>query len=235
MTFTDLLRTDNFTPGTKTKVFLSGKFAVGDVAPVVDVALAAGVTEGDTTLTVATGGFGAILYEGTRIQIGSDLANSVYVRTKTTSTTQTTIQIEPAKFALAIATPAQTCTIPAWIPFLGAKTVSLDVSGNEVSDEVFSDDAYMEKFISSLNASGSASGPWVYGDPGLDVLIEAMEDLDRCYMEILYNNQRGGRFAVVHPSIAESIDKAGFVQRNPTFVVTGKAGFLPGQQANPFN
>lgn len=235
MTFTDLLRTDNFTPGTKTKIFVSSKYTVGEPAPVVDAALAANVVVGDTTLTVASGGFGAILYEGTRIQIGNSPANSVYVRTKTTTTTQTAIQIEPAKFALTVASPAQVCVIPAWIPFLGAKTASLDVSPNEVMDEVYSDDAYQEKFISSLNASGSFSGPWVYGDPGLDILIGAMEDLDRCYLEMIYNGQRGGRFAVVHPSVAESIDKGGFIQRNVTVAVAGKAGFLPGQQANPFN
>jgi hypothetical protein len=234
-TYADLKTPDNLTPARNTKVLVSAVFPYGDPAPARTVALAAGVDEGDDQITVASGGFGRLLFEGTKIEIGAT-GNYVIVRKKTTTTTQVAIDIEPAKFSDTLDTPTpQTCTIRAWIPVISAKTYNIDASNNEGSDSVFSDDLAMEKFIESVNYSGSVSGPEVYGDPSLKV-ITAAEEAGAClYLEILKPGQRGGRNAQCYVSRGENGDKTAYLQNTINLTITGKAGYIDGMASSPFD
>jgi hypothetical protein len=234
-TYSDLQAPDNLTPSRNVKVLVSGVFAYGDPAPTRTVALAAGVDEGDDQITVASEGFGRILFEGTKIEIGTT-GSYVIVRKKTTTTTQTVIDIERAKFTAALATPTpQTCTIRAWIPVISAKTYNIDASNNEGSDSVFSDDLAMEKFIESVNYTGSISGPEVYGDPALKVITTAEEEGACLYLEILKPGQRGGRDAQCYVSRGENGEKASYLQNTINLTITGKAGYIDGMATSPFD
>jgi hypothetical protein len=233
--YTDLAAPDNLTPARNTKVFVSAVFAYGNTAPTRTRALSASIALGDDELTVAAGGFGRILYEGTKIEIGTT-GNYVVVRKKTTTTTQVAIEIEPAKFAVTLATPTpQTCTIRAWIPVISAKTYNIDASNNEGSDSVFSDDLAMEKFIESVNYTGSVSGPEVYGDPSLAVIQAAEDNGANLFLEILKTGQRGGRNAQCYVSRGENGDKAAYIQNTINLTITGKAGYIKGMASSPFD
>lgn len=233
--YSDLSTPDNLTPARNVKVLVSGVFAYGEVAPTRSVALAANVDAGDDTLTVATGGFGRILFEGTKIEIGAT-SNYVVVRRKTASATATTIDIEPAKFTEALNTQTpETCTIRAWIPVISAKSANIEASNNEVSDSVFSDNLAMEKFIESVNYTGSVSGPEVYGDPASKVIREAERNGALVFLELLMPGQRGGRNAQCYVSKGVSTEKGGFVQNTINLTISGEAGYIDGMATSPFD
>jgi hypothetical protein len=181
---------------------------------------------------VATGGFGRILYAGTLIYVGT-AGDYVIVRTKTTTLTQTAIQIEPSKIAAALATPAQKCTIKSWVPFVSAKTFNVDTSSTEVTDSVFGERA-VEKFISEIMSTGSVSGPLVFGDPGYEIVKAAEQKGERIYLEIVYMGQRGGLGFQTNVSQNVSGEKGNFLQGNVTLTISGNVFDIKPMATSPF-
>jgi hypothetical protein len=229
----ELNRSDNLTPSRDTQFFISGIYGFGEDPPTRVADLAAAIVLGDTTLTVATGGFGRILYPGTLIYLGNTSNDYVVVRTKTTGT-QTAIQIEPAKIAASLATPAQKCTLKSWVPFLSAKTFNVDTSTTEVSDSVFGEMA-VEKFISEIMSTGSVSGPIVFGDPGYEIVKAAEQSGNRIYLEIIYMGQRGGLGVQINVSQNVSGEKGNFLQGNVTLTISGNVIDIKPMATSPFS
>lgn len=229
----ELNRSDNLTPSRDTQFFISGIYEFGEDPPTRVADLAAAIILGDTTLTVATGGFGRTLYPGTLIYLGASSSDYVVVRTKTTST-QTAIQIEPAKVAASLATPAQKCTLKSWVPFLSAKTFNVDTSTTEVSDSVFGEMA-VEKFISEIMSTGSVSGPIVFGDPGYEIIKAAEQSGNRIYLEIIYMGQRGGLGVQINVSQNVSGEKGNFLQGNVTLTISGNVIDIKPMATSPFS
>jgi len=228
----ELNRSDNLTPSRDTQFFISGVYGFGEEPPTRVADLAAAIVLGDTTLTVATGGFGRILYAGTLIYVGT-AGDYVIVRTVTTAT-QTVIQIEPSKIDATLATPAQKCTIKSWVPFLSAKTFNVDTSSTEVTDSVFGEMA-VEKFISEIMSTGSVSGPLVHGDPGYEIVKAAEQRGDRIYLEIVYMGQRGGLAFQTNVSQNVSGEKGNFLQANVTLTISGNVFDIKPMATSPFS
>jgi hypothetical protein len=229
----ELNRSDNLTPSRDTRFFISSPYGFGE-GPSTRVAdLGGAIVLGDSTLTVATGGFGRILYAGTLIYVGT-AGDYVIVRTKTTTLTQTAIQIEPSKIAAALATPAQKCTIKSWVPFVSAKTFNVDTSSTEVTDSVFCEMA-VEKFISEIMSTGSVSGALVFGDPGLEIIKAAEQKGDRIYLEIVYMGQRGGLGFQTNVSQNVSGEKGNFLQGNVTLTISGNVFDIKPMATSPFS
>jgi hypothetical protein len=228
----ELNRSDNLTPSRDTQFFISGAYGFGEEPPTRVADLGGAIVLGDTTLTVATGGFGRILYAGTLIYVGT-AGDYVIVRTATTST-QTVIQIEPSKIAATLATPAQKCTIKSWVPFLSAKTFNVDTSSTEVTDSVFGEMA-VEKFISEIMSTGSVSGPLVFGDPGYEIIKAAEQKGDRIYLEIVYMGQRGGLGFQANVSQNVSGEKGNFLQGNVTLTISGNVFDIKPMATSPFS
>lgn len=228
----ELNRSDNLTPSRDTQFFISGTYGFGEEPSTRVADLGGAIVLGDSTLTVATGGFGRILYAGTLIYVGT-AGNYVIVRTATTST-QTVIQIEPSKIAAALATPAQKCTIKSWVPFLSAKTFNVDTSSTEVTDSVFGEMA-VEKFISEIMSTGSVSGPLVFGDPGYEIVKAAEQKGDRIYLEIVYMGQRGGLGFQTNVSQNVSGEKGNFLQGNVTLTISGNVFDIKPMATSPFS
>lgn len=229
----ELNRSDNLTPSRDTRFFISGVYGFGEDPPTREADLAAAIVLGDTTLTVATGGFGRILYPGTLIYLGASSSDYVVVRTKTTAT-QTAIQIEPAKVAASLATPAQKCTLKSWVPLISAKTFNVDTSTTEVSDSVFTEIA-VEKFISEIMSTGSVSGPIVHGDPGYEIVKAAEQKGARIYLEIIYMGQRGGLGFQTNVSQNVSGEKGNFLQGNITLTISGNVIDIKPMATSPFS
>ena len=229
----ELNRSDNLTPSRDTQFFISGTYGFGQDPPTRVADLGGAIVLGDTTFTVAAGGFGRILYAGTLIYVGS-AGNYVTVRTKTTTSTQTTIQIEPSKIAVTLASPAQKCTIKSWVPFLSAKTFNVDTSSTEVTDSVFGEMA-VEKFISEIMSTGSVSGPLVFGDPGYEIVKAAEQKGDRIYLEIVYMGQRGGLGLQTNVSQNVSGEKGNFLQGNVTLTISGNVIDIKPMATSPFS
>ena len=229
----ELNRSDNLTPSRDTRFFISGVYGFGEDPPTREADLDAAVVLGDTTLTVATGGFGRILYPGTLIYLGATSNDYVVVRTKTTAT-QTVIQIEPAKVAASLATPAQKCTLKSWVPFISAKTFNVDTSTTEVSDSVFTEIA-VEKFISEIMSSGSVSGAIVFGDPGYEIVKAAEQKGARIYLEIIYMGQRGGLGFQANVSQNVNGEKGNFLQGNITLTISGNVIDIKPMATSPFS
>ena len=229
----ELNRSDNLTPSRDTQFFISGIYGFGEDPPTRVADLAAAIVLGDTTLTVATGGFGRILYPGTLIYLGTASTDYVVVRTKTTAT-QTAIQIEPAKVAATLDTPAQKCTLKSWVPLVSAKTFNVDTSTTEVSDSVFGEMA-VEKFISEIMSTGSVSGPIVHGDPGYEIIKAAEQSGERIYLEIIYMGQRGGLGAQCNVSQNVNGEKGNFLQGNITLTISGNVIDIKPMATSPFS
>ena len=229
----ELNRSDNLTPSRDTRFFISGVYGFGEDPPTREADLAAAVVLGDTTLTVATGGFGRILYPGTLIYLGASSSDYVVVRTKTTAT-QTAIQIEPAKVAASLATPAQKCTLKSWVPLISAKTFNVDTSTTEVSDSVFTEIA-VEKFISEIMSTGSVSGAVVFGDPGYEIIKAAEQKGARIYLEIIYMGQRGGLGFQANVSQNVNGDKGSYLQGNITLTISGNVIDIKPMATSPFS
>lgn len=229
----ELNRSDNLTPSRDTRFFISGVYGFGEDPPTREADLAAAIVLGDTTLTVATGGFGRILYPGTLIYLGASSSDYVVVRTKTTAT-QTAIQIEPAKVAASLATPAQKCTLKSWVPLISAKTFNVDTSTTEVSDSVFTEIA-VEKFISEIMSTGSVSGAVVFGDPGYEIIKAAEQKGARIYLEIIYMGQRGGLGFQTNVSQNVSGEKGNFLQGNITLTISGNVIDIKPMATSPFS
>ena len=227
----ELNRSDNLTPSRDTQFFISGTYGFGEDPPTRVADLAAAIVLGDTTLTVATGGFGRILYPGTLIYIGTT-GNYVVVQTKTTTLTQTVIQIESSRISVGL-DPIK-CTIKSWIPFISAKTFNVDTSTTEVSDSVFGEMA-VEKFISEIMSSGSVSGPLVFGDPGYEIVKAAEQNGERIYLEIIYMGQRGGLGFQTHVSQNISGEKGNFLQGNVTLTISGNVFDIKPMATSPFS
>ena len=230
---TELSRADNFTPSRDTQFFLSGKYTYGENSPVRQADLGAALVLGDNTLTVATGGFGRLLYPGTIIYVG-DSQNYVVVRTKTTSVTQTAIQIQPSRMALALGAPVPKCTIKAWVPFLSAKTFNFDTQNTEAQDSVFGD-LSVEKFITEIMSTGSIGGPSVFGDPGMEIIKAAQFSGDRIYVEASYIGQRGGIGAECNVSVSQSGEKGNFLQSTINLTVSGLLTDIKPMATSPFS
>ena len=229
----ELNRSDNLTPSRDTRFFISGVYGFGEDPPTREADLDAAVVLGDTTLTVATGGFDRILYPGTLIYLGATSNDYVVVRTKTTAN-QTVIQIEPAKVAVSLATPAQKCTLKSWVPLISAKTFNVDTSTTEVSDSVFTEIA-VEKFISEIMSSGSVSGAIVFGDPGYEIVKAAEQKGARIYLEIIYMGQRGGLGFQANVSQNVNGEKGNFLQGNITLTISGKVIDIKPMATSPFS
>jgi hypothetical protein len=229
----ELNRSDNLTPSRDTRFFISSPYGFGEEPPTRVADLAAAIILGDTTLTVATGGFGRILYPGTLIYLGATSNDYVVVRTKTTAT-QTAIQIEPAKVATTLATPAQKCTLKSWIPLISAKTFNVDTSSTEVTDSVFTEIA-VEKFISEIMSTGAVSGAIVFGDPGYEVVKSAEQKGARIYLEIVYMGQRGGLGFQTNVSQNVSGEKGNFLQGNITLTISGNVIDIKPMATSPFS
>ena len=229
----ELNRSDNLTPSRDTQFFISGTYGFGEEPSTRVADLGGAIVLGDSTLTVATGGFGRILYAGTLIYVGT-AGDYVVVRTKTTTVTQTAIQIEPSKIAATLATPAQKCTIKTWVPFLSAKTFNVDTSSTEVTDSVFSEMA-VEKFISEIMSTGSVSGPLVFGDPGYEIVKAAEQRGDRIYLEIIYMGQRGGLGFQTNVSQNVNGDKGAYLQGNVTLTISGNVIDIKPMATSPFS
>jgi hypothetical protein len=229
----ELNRSDNLTPSRDTQFFISGVYGFGEEPPTRVVDLGGAIVLGDSTLTVATGGFGRLLYAGTLIYVGTT-GDYVIVRTKTTTATQTAIQIEPSKIGATLATPAQKCTIKSWVPFLSAKTFNVDTSSTEVTDSVFSEMA-VEKFISEIMSTGSVSGPLVFGDPGYEIVKAAEQRGDRIYLEIVYMGQRGGLGFQTNVSQNVSGEKGNYLQGNVTLTISGNVFDIKPMATSPFS
>jgi hypothetical protein len=225
----ELNRSDNLTPARDTQFFISGIYGFGEEPPTRVADLAAAIVLGDTTLTVATGGFGRILYAGTLIYVGT-AGDYVIVRTKTTAT-QTVIQIEPSKIDAAV---AQECTIKSWVPFLSAKTFNVDTSSTEVTDSVFGEMA-VEKFVSEIMRNGAVSGPLVFGDPGYEIVKAAEQRGDRIYLEIIYMGQRGGLGFQTNVSQNVNGDKGAYLQGNVTLTISGNVFDIKPMATSPFS
>ena len=229
----ELNRSDNLTPSRDTRFFISGVYGFGEDPPTREADLDAAVVLGDTTLTVATGGFDRILYPGTLIYLGATSNDYVVVRTKTTAN-QTVIQIEPAKVAVSLATPAQKCTLRSWVPLISAKTFNVDTSTTEVSDSVFTEIA-VEKFISEIMSSGSVSGAIVFGDPGYEIVKAAEQKGARIYLEIIYMGQRGGLGFQTNVSQNVNGEKGNFLQGNITLTISGNVIDIKPMATSPFS
>ena len=229
----ELNRSDNLTPSRDTRFFISGVYGFGEDPPTREADLDAAVVLGDTTLTVATGGFDRILYPGTLIYLGATSNDYVVVRTKTTAN-QTVIQIEPAKVAVSLATPAQKCTLKSWVPLISAKTFNVDTSTTEVSDSVFTEIA-VEKFISEIMSSGSVSGAIVFGDPGYEIVKAAEQKGARIYLEIIYMGQRGGLGFQANVSQNVNGEKGNFLQGNVTLTISGNVIDIKPMATSPFS
>ena len=229
----ELNRSDNLTPSRDTRFFISGVYGFGEDPPTREADLDAAVVLGDTTLTVATGGFDRILYPGTLIYLGATSNDYVVVRTKTTAN-QTVIQIEPAKVAVSLATPAQKCTLKSWVPLISAKTFNVDTSTTEVSDSVFTEIA-VEKFISEIMSSGSVSGAIVFGDPGYEIVKAAEQKGARIYLEIIYMGQRGGLGFQTNVSQNVNGEKGNFLQGNVTLTISGNVIDIKPMATSPFS
>jgi hypothetical protein len=229
----ELNRSDNLTPSRDTQFFISGAYGFGQEPSTRVADLASAIVLGDSTLTVATGGFGRILYAGTLIYVGT-AGDYVVVRTKTTTSAQTVIQIEPSKIAATLATPAQKCTIKSWVPFLSAKTFNVDTSSTEVTDSVFGEMA-VEKFISEIMSTGSVSGPLVFGDPGYEIVKAAEQKGERIYLEIVYMGQRGGLGFQTNVSQNVSGEKGNFLQGNVTLTISGNVFDIKPMATSPFS
>lgn len=229
----ELDRSDNLTPSRDTQFFISGTYGFGEEPPTREVDLQEPIILGDTTLTVAAGGFGRLLYPGTLIYVGSS-GDYVVVRTKTTELTQTVIQIQPSKVDATVDTPAQKCTLKTWVPFLSAKTFNVDTSSTEVSDSVFGEMS-AEKYVAEITSNGSVSGSLVFGDPGYEIIKAAEQRGDRIFLEIIFAGQRGGRGAQCNVSQNVNGEKGNFLQGNITLTISGKVIDIKPMATSPFS
>ncbi len=214
----------DFTPAQQMKVFVSSPYSLAETIPSKLFTLTTAVIANDVTASM-TAASATTLYEGTRLNFGTEAVPKIlYVADETVVGTSATV-VPVEKAALGIATAA-TFAARAFYPYFSAKTYSLEVSPQEITDMVFSDGLYPEKAISSLNTSGSMSGAWVYDDPGMAQLIAAMDVGDYVYAEFIYPDGRGGRNAEFNCGIGESADSSGMIQRTANLIITGSVGFL---------
>jgi hypothetical protein len=150
----------------------------------------------------------APLYEGTRIilpNVGA-LYVAQYLPTGSYST-----PIVPSLYNAPNGTPA---IIDAWIPVLSVNQVNLDQKADVIKELNFSMGFFYQKAVTGLDATSTAQGTQVYGDPGLEVLINANLNGQLVHVNVLKGSQRGGAsFDAVVAGIPESVQRNGFFQQ----------------------
>jgi hypothetical protein len=226
--YTTLDDTSLYTPGQGTQIFVSptpfdGSEAPAGVIPGIEaLTLAAAVDVDDTTITVDTG-CTKILYEGQPIVfVVSGVSKVVRVKTKTAANA-TTIPIYPAAVAIADASEAD---LESFIPFFSAKSANTDNQSQEYQDQAFNT-LEIAKAVSGVMSSGQTSGPDIYGDPGKELMQDAIEAGKMLRVMILNAQGRGGRIANCRFSESEQRSNNAFNQYNVTLHVNGTWKKIP--------
>jgi len=148
------------------------------------------------------------LYEGTRIVLPS--IGALYVA-QYLPVELATIPIVPSLYNAPNLTPA---IIDAWIPVLSVNQVNLDQKADVIKELNFSSGFFYQKAVTGLDATSTAQGTQVYGDPGLEVLINANLNGQLVHVNVLKGSQRGGAsFDAVVAGIPESVQRNGFFQQ----------------------
>lgn len=214
--FAFLNDTTKYTSGQATKVFVSEPYFPGEAIPSETLTLAGAVTEGDETITVSTG-CTKILYEGTRLNFGTEAAPKIFYVSTETAANATTIPIEPAAVA---ATGTETCTLEAFIPVFSAKTANADNQTQSFNDQNFST-LEVAMSVSGIQGQGSVAGAYIFGDPGHAVIQTALKAAKLCKIEILDAYGRGGDYAQTYFSVNKARSNNQFNQVTYNLMVTG--------------
>jgi hypothetical protein len=214
--FAFLNDTTKYTSGQATKVFVSEPYFPGEAIPSEELELAAAVILGDTDITVTTG-CTKKLYEGTRLNFGTESAPKIFFVSAETAAAATTIPIEPAEVTAAI---GDTCTLEAFIPVFSAKTANADNQTQSFNDQNFST-LEVAMSVSGIQGQGSVAGAFIFGDPGHTVIQSALKAAKLCKIEILDAYGRGGDYAQTYFSVNKARSNNQFNQVTYNLMVTG--------------
>jgi hypothetical protein len=214
--FAFLNDTTKYTSGQATKVFVSEPYFPGEEIPSETLTLAAAVALGDVAITVATGAT-KILYEGTRLNFGTEEAPVIYFVAAETPAASTTIAIEPAEV---VAAGSEECKLEAFIPVFSAKTANADNQTQSFNDQNFST-LEIAMSVSGIQGQGSVSGVYIYGDPGHEIIQTALKTAKLCKIEIIDAYGRGGDYAQTYFSVNKQRSNNQFNQVTYNLMVTG--------------
>jgi hypothetical protein len=214
--FEFLTDTTKYTSGQATKVFVSKPYFPGEAIPSETLTLSAAVDVNDATITVTTG-CTEKLYEGTRLNFGTESSPKIFYVSAETAAAATTIPIEPAEVA---ATSGATCKLEAFIPVFSAKTANADNQTQSFNDQNFST-LEVAMSVSGIQGQGSVAGAYIFGDPGHKVIQTALKAAKLCKIEILDAYGRGGDYAQTYFSVNKARSNNQFNQVTYNLMVTG--------------
>jgi len=207
----------SFTPGQDTKILVSTAFGRGDVAPTQSITLSALVAVNDTSLAVTA--TPVDLYEGTRLAfVDAGVTKPVYVAAFTAAGAAS-VPILAAPTGIATASVA---TLGSWIPLFSANQVNQDQKADVIKELNFSAGFFYQKAVTGLDATATAQGTQVYGDPGLAILSVANLAGQLVHVTVLKGSQRGGsEFDAIIGGLPESVQRNQFFQQTINFEPTG--------------
>lgn len=214
--FSFLNDTTKYTSGQATKVFVSEPFYPNETVPSETITLAGAVALADDTITLAAGAT-KTLYEGTRLNFGTEAAPKIYYVAAQTASGVTTIPIEPAEI---VATGTETATLDCIIPVFSAKTANADNQTQSFNDQNFST-LEVAMAVSGIQGQGSVAGAYIFGDPGHVIIQEALKSAKLCKIAILDPYGRGGDYAMTYFGVNKARSNNQFTQVTYNLMVTG--------------
>lgn len=214
--FSFLNDTTKYTSGQATKVFVSDPFFPNEPVPSEEITLAGAVALADDTITLAAGAT-KTLYEGTRLNFGTEAAPIIYYVAAQTASGTTTVPIEPAEVT---AVGTETATLDCCIPVFSAKTANSDNQTQSFNDQNFST-LEVAMAVSGIQGQGSVAGAYIFGDPGHNVIQEALKSAKLCKIAILDPYGRGGDYALCYFGVNKARSNNQFTQVTYNLMVTG--------------
>lgn len=215
--FSELNDTGRYLIGQQTKVFLSEPYRFGSPIPHETVFLDEDLMVGDETVTINTG-FTYRLYEGTRLNFGTEEDPRAVFLSDVADPGQTELPILPATIGLYSGAP---CILDTPIPLFSAKTVTADNALNFFSDQGFSNRKIAGR-VSGITASGTASGAWIHTDPGYAIIRKAVKSGLMCKVQVLDGYGRGGQWAQAFFGLNRGRSVSQFTTLDYKIIVTGK-------------
>lgn len=214
--FAFLNDTTKYTSGQATKVFVSQPYYPGETIPSITLNLGTAVAVGETSISLSAA-TGVKLYEGTRLNFGTESNPLIVYLAAEAEDTATELTIEPAEIAI---TTGLTCTLQSYIPVFSAKTANADNQSQSFNDQNFSS-LEIAMAVSGIQGQGSVAGAYIYGDPGHEIIQSALKTAKLCRIEILDAFGRGGDWAQSYFSVNKARSNNQFNQVTYNLMVTG--------------
>lgn len=191
--FSALSSSARYTSGQATKVFVSEPYNLNGRTPSQQLTLANSVAIGDSFVNVSAG-CTKILYEGTRLNFGTELFPKVVFVSAEVPAYATTIPIRPATVPISAGAIVK---LEAYIPLFSAKSANSDNQTQTYNDQNFS--SYTACTApNGISSQGSISGAAVHNDPGHKLLKKAEKNGQICKIEIIDDLASGGSYAEAH-------------------------------------